>query len=460
MILETKSIELAIAITLFAVALTFGNAQASVPGVPSVRQTTTLVIRGASVFDSIKGTMLPNRTVVMKNGRIVAVAASGTKLQDLSGAKVIDGRGKYVLPGLIDAHVHVVHHSCTTHVTGDEILPMFLAAGVTSVRSAGDAIFAQKMVQNYSTTHPDICPAVFMCSQLIDGNPAYHPEVAEMVITDPAQVPAFVDNMVAWGVTTLKMYVNIKGDVFRKVIEEGHRHGLTVTAHLGIVPAQYAIANGIDCLEHIWAVSHYAFDDESKKTRDTDNPTTKALIKSMAEQNVRIAPTLVEFEALYLRDQPQTQNNPALKNMPARAIAFWNTVKAGDTSPLPERQAEFNMYKELVGMLYRAGVTILAGTDTYEPFVVPGDSLHRELELLVESGMPASAALQAATINTAGVLHQTKELGSVDVGKRADLVLLDADPLANISNVRRINCVIHGGLVTQPNVVRKSVPKN
>lgn len=441
------------------VPILFSIALASVPGVPAVKQTTTLVIRGATMFDSIKGVMLADRTIVARNGRIVAVAAPGTKIEGLGGARVIDARGKYVIPGLIDAHAHVVHHSCSTHVTGDELLPLFLAAGVTTLRDAGDPIFGERMVQHYADTHPDLCPSIFMCSMLIDGDPPFHPEVAERVITDPKEVPAVIDDLVAWGITTIKMYVNIKEDVFRKVIEEGHKRGLVVTAHLGTVPAQTAVAAGLDCFEHIWGVSYYAFDAESSKTRNIDNPVCDELIRSMVDHNVRIAPTLVEFEALYLRDQPRTQNNSALKYMPARALKFWK-AKAGDTSPLPERLAEVAMYKKLVGKLYRAGVTILAGTDTYEPFVVPGDSLHRELELLVESGMPPSAALQAATINTADILHQKKELGSIEAGKRADLVVLDADPLADIKNVRHVNCVVHKGLVAYPDIVRKSVPRN
>lgn len=412
---------------------------------------TALVIRGGSVFDTHQGVMLPDRTIIIGNGRIESVSSSRRIPQDLRGAKVIDARGKFVIPGLIDAHAHVVHHSAqpySHHVTGDEVLPLFLESGVTSVRIAGDPIVAQTLVAHYAVAHPETCPTLFLCSPLIDGDPPCHPAVAA-VIKDPAQVPAFVDDMAAWGVTTLKLYVGVSHDVFRKVIEEGHRHGLTVTAHLGGVPAQAAIADGIDCLEHIWGASYYAFDAESQKTMNLDNPVCKDLIKSLAEHRVKLVPTLVEFEALLLHDQPKVRDNPDLKRMPARAVKVWNEW-ASDPATLDQRQKEFSMYRDLTGLLYRGGGKLLAGSDTYEPFVVPGYSLLRELELLVESGLPPSAALQAATINVAEVLHQAESIGSVDAGKRADLVVLDADPLLDISNVRRISCVVHGGLVLAP----------
>ncbi|MHB1001655.1 MAG: amidohydrolase family protein [Armatimonadota bacterium] len=416
-------------------------------------QPAPLVIRGGNVFDSNKGIMRWNKTIIIRNGRIESISSSMKLPQDLQGVKIIDARGKFIIPGLIDAHVHVVHHSAqpqSHHVTADEVLPLFLANGVTSIRTAGDPIVAQTLVAHYASAHPEICPTIFLCSPLIDADPPFHPAVAAR-INDPAQVPAFVDDMVAWGVTTLKLYVSVNHEVFYKVIEEGHKHGLTVTAHLGGIPAQAAILDGIDCLEHIWGASYYAFDVESQKTMNLDNPVCKDLIESMAKNKVKLVPTLVEFEALLLQDQPNVYNNPALKHMPERAVQVWNK-RAIDPATLEQRRKEFNMYKELTGMLYRGGVKLLAGTDTYEPFVVPGYSLHRELELLVESGLPPSAALQAATINVAEVLHQTDNIGSVEVGKRADLVMLDANPLADIKNIRRINRVVHGGL--------ECIPKN
>jgi imidazolonepropionase-like amidohydrolase len=125
---------------------------------------------------------------------------------------------------------------------------------------------------------------------------------------------------------------------------------------------------------------------------------------------------------------------------------------------LEDRRAEFKKYQELTGVLYRAGVTLLAGTDAPEPFVCPGFSLHQELELLVESGLPPGAAITCATKNNARLLKQDANLGSIEAGKLADLVLLRNDPLTNIRNTRSISKVIRGGRVLDPDEILQAVP--
>src|SRR6185369_2488961 len=156
------------------------------------------------------------------------------------GARVIDAKGKFIIPGLIDAHVHLVHRLNFAHVTGDEILPAFLAAGVTSVRDTGDEIVAQTLVARVAAAHPELCPRVFTCSFLLDADPPIHRDIG-LPLADPARVPAVVADMAAWKVTTLKIYAGSGRAVGRKIIEEGHRHGLIVTGHLSNYTAQDAI---------------------------------------------------------------------------------------------------------------------------------------------------------------------------------------------------------------------------
>src|SRR5262249_10022345 len=123
------------------------------------------------------------------------------------------------------------------------------------------------------------------------------------------------------------------------------------------------------------------------------------------------------------------------------------------------RRQEFQKYKDLTGILHRAGVPLLAGTDSPEPYCPPGFALHQELELLVESGLSPAAALQAATINNALSLKQEEHMGSIGSGKRADLVILTADPTADIRNSRKIEHVIHGGCVCNPQTILQAVPR-
>ena len=175
--------------------------------------------------------------------------------------------GKFVIPGLIDAHVHLVHLANLSHVAGDQFLPMFLANGVTSVRDAGDAIVAQSVIARSAELRPELCPRVFLASPLIDTDPPLHRDVG-YALTDPAKVRAFVDDMVKWNVTTLKIYVGTPRAVGREVIKEGHRAGLKVMAHLGAYSAQDAVLDGVDCLEHIWSVFNYIIPAEAARQPD------------------------------------------------------------------------------------------------------------------------------------------------------------------------------------------------
>ena len=157
---------------------------------------------------------------------------------------------------LIDAHVHLVHVLNFARVTADEILPLYLAAGVTSVRSTGDEIVAATLISRIAARHPESSPRVFNCGPLLDGEPPIHRNVGRGV-SEPGQVPAIVEDLLQWKVRTLKIYAGTGRAVGQAVIGKAHRRGLWVTAHLGNYSAQHAVADGIDGLEHIWSVFNY-----------------------------------------------------------------------------------------------------------------------------------------------------------------------------------------------------------
>ena len=247
------------------------------------------MLHGASVFDSTSGLMMKNRTVVVENNQITAVVPSESGREFTSDSRIMDLQGKYIIPGLIDAHVHLVHLADRTHVTGDELLPLFLAAGVTAVRSAGDAIVAQVGVAHYARANRKISPRIFMSSPLIDRNPPLHADVG-YPITDPAQVAEFVRDMKSWNVRSLKIYVGIDRKIGKKVIEEAHLHGLKVIGHLGNYSAQDAVTDGIDCLEHIWSVFNYSIPSEVtnrpnfRSNLDLNNPRCQSLVNAIAKR--------------------------------------------------------------------------------------------------------------------------------------------------------------------------------
>ncbi|MBL8295442.1 MAG: amidohydrolase family protein, partial [Bryobacterales bacterium] len=221
--------------------------------VPAAPQVTA--IAGATVFDSITGTALPNHTVLIERDRIRSVAPRRS-VAIPKGASVIDAKGKHLIPGLIDGHVHLMHVLDFAHVTADEVLPLFLAHGVTTLRDTGDQVYAEKLLARHAEQRPESCPRIMLCSPLLDADPPFHKDIGYPLV-DPDKVPDVVADMKAWGVTTLKLYVGMTRPVGQRIIDEGHRHGLVVTGHLGRYSAQDAVADGIDSLEHIWSVFNF-----------------------------------------------------------------------------------------------------------------------------------------------------------------------------------------------------------
>ena len=420
----------------------------------------SLVIEHCSLFDSVTGRMLGDQTVVVVAERIVSVTGPDEAATIPVDAVRIDGQGKYLLPGLIDAHVHLVHVLDFAHVTADEILPLYLAAGVTSVRSAGDEIVAATLAARFADAHPESCPRVFTCSPLLDADPPIHRDVGRAV-TDPAQVPALLDDLLEWKIRTVKIYAGTGRDVGQRIIDESHQRGLFVTAHLGAYSAQQAVADGVDGLEHIWSVFNYVIPAEiagqpgHRGRVDFNNPLCTSLVAELARRKVLVDPTLSVFRnMILLPDVPEVRDSPDHLKVPERLRRFW-PIYLGQTGcpqggPLEDRRREFAKFQELTGILYRAGVPLLAGTDSPEPQVTPGYSMHTELELLVESGLPPAAALQAARLNNARALREEERLGSIAAGKLADMILLAADPLEDIRNSRSIELVIRGGRLCRP----------
>ena len=429
----------------------------------------SVIIEHCSVFDPESGAMLLDRTIVIRGTRIVSVTGSD-EVGDLpSDATSIDGRGKFALPGLIDAHVHVVHVLDFAHVTGDEVLPLYLAAGVTSIRSTGDELVAATLVARFAAAHPEWSPRVYTCSPLLDADPPIHRDIGR-AITDPAKVPELFDDLMPWNVTTVKIYALTARSVGRAIIEESHRRGLFVTAHLGSYSAQDAVADGVDGLEHIWSVFNYiippdvAAEPGHRGSLDLNNPLCESLIAELVKRPTYVDPTLSVFRnMILLPDVPEVRDHPDNALVPKRLREFWPRYLERTGCPqggaLDDRRREFAKFQELTGKLYRAGVPILVGTDSPEPQVPPGFSLHQELELLVESGLPPAAALRAATLTNATVLGEKDNLGSILAGKLGDIVLLTANPLDDIRNTRSIELVIRGGNVCHPADLLKRVPQ-
>lgn len=428
----------------------------------------TVVIHDVSVLDWSTGGWKTGQSILIQGERIAAIAPPGELPAVPPAAEVVSGTGKYVIPGLIDAHVHLVHRIDFGHATGDEILPLFLAAGVTGVRDTGDEIVAETVVSHYADSHPAMCPRVFLCSGLLDGDPVIHKDVG-IPIRDPEQVPKILADMAAWNVTTVKIYAGSRRPVGRRIIEAAHEHGKFVTAHLSRYPAQEAIEDGVDGLEHITTVFDFMLPEPQRYQRDQrikldfKSPLAAQLVQLLAEKKVWVDPTLIVFRnMLLLSDDPAYHAHPDNARVPRRIRRHWDDYR-GTQRHKPETQAarrqEFQKYLELVGVLHRGGVRLLIGTDTAEPYCPPGLSLHQEMEMYRECGIPPLEILRMATRNNAAAVRRERDLGSVEAGKIADLVILEADPLIDIRHTRKVWRVVRSGYVNTPAALLQHVPQ-
>jgi Amidohydrolase family len=440
-----------------------------------------LVIRGASVFTG--DAFAPSAAVVVVDGRILAIVPPGEAVIAPPGAIEVDGANRYLLPGFIDGHAHVSHLLPAAGVTVEEVLPHYLANGITTMRAAGDTLDIQQRVQRYSEDHPELAPRLVMASPLFDKSPPYHAGVS-LGITDPAQIAPFVDRMAEAGVWTFKIYVGMDRRIGSTIIREAHRHGRWVTAHLRKYHPLDAMEDGIDSLEHIESVFNFLTPpevpewllrderthmsvmaveglrrkilEEQIKT-DYSHPRATQLIDALVRHQVAVNPTLVVYRSwMLLSDTPEVREHPDLQRTPRRLLDYWLSIadSAGASPETQElRRKQFAKLQELTGLLHRSGVELLVGTDAPFPFCPPGFSFHQELELMVASGIPPAAVLVAATKNNARAINLASEIGEIAPGRRADLVLLDANPLEDIRNTRKITAVVRGGLLCDPAIL-------
>ncbi len=433
---------------------------------PQTEGSSDLLIERVSVFDSTTGAHRPNMSVLVRDGVLESVVPAGESSLESAAATIprIDASGMFLLPGFIDAHVHLSHILYQSRMTGDEVLPFYLGHGVTAIRSTGDNVPAQALVQRLANDNPETSPRVFTCSFLIDGSPPWHPDVG-WALTSPEEVAPFVAHMARWDVTTLKIYVGTGREIGRRVIEEGHKHDLVISGHLLNYPVGEAVEDGLDVIEHIYTVSNFLLDDEGDRhSINLDSDRAKRLIDTIAEHRTWVDPTLIVFwGTLLFMDVPDVYNHPDNVGMPERLRRFWR--EDGErrkldwgAAPLGLREQTWEQYMRLTGMLHDAGVPLLVGTDAPEPQVAPGASLHHEMEFMVEAGVPTATVLRAATLENARVLRQEDRLGRIEPGFEADMVLLEHDPLVDIKNTRTIRTVVRAGRAYDPGHILATAP--
>ncbi len=409
-----------------------------------------IVFAHVNVFDAQSAKILRDQSVVVVGNRIRGVGPAA-EVAAPPGALVIEGAGKTLLPGLWDMHAHV----------GENDGLLNLAAGVTTVRDLGndtDLLLARrKRIEDGKEIGTRI-----VLAGLIDGRGPYQGPTKVLVSTEQ-EARAAVDNYVRLGYVQIKIYSSVNPALVPSIIDEAHKHGLRVSGH---IPAEMTAAQcvelGYDEIQHVnFLVLNFMpdvkntntttrFTEVAKRGADLDlnSAQVQAFIKLLQEHHTVLDPTLSAFEEMLAGPTGKIPRGfqAVAGRLPPQVRRELMSSRLTPPPGMEERYRQsFAKMTELVGLMYRAGIRIVAGTDS-----MAGFALHRELELDVQAGIPANQALQDATLGAARIMKLDRDLGSIAAGKLADLTLVNGDPAANISDIRKTALVVKDGTVYQP----------
>jgi imidazolonepropionase-like amidohydrolase len=405
--------------------------------VPVIAQGTYAIV-GARLVDGTGAAPVERSTVVVRDGRI---AAAG-KIPAPAGMQVIHAEGQTLLPGLWEMH---------SHYSGVEFGPALLAAGVTTARDCGGEFEFLTTVRRKIGQERQLGPRLLLAGLIDSGGPLAFGAVD---VETPAQAVAAVDAYADARFEQIKVYTQIQPEVLKAIAAEAHRRGLTVTGHVpAAMDAFEGVADGMDQINHLQFVTKSMLAPGSSGPVDLDSTRAKELIALLAERKIVVDPTLGWGEmAGHPRNVPVASFEPGIKVAPyTLAAKFYGLgVPAADEAKFRERM-ESNL--RVVGALFRASVPIVAGSDTG----LIGYGLDRELELYVQAGMTPMQAIQTATLGAAKAMRLESESGTVEVGKRADLVLVEGNPVVKIGDIRRVVSVVTGGRMYDSKRLARSV---
>lgn len=424
-----------------------------------------LVITHVTVIDATGAPPRRDTTVVIVGDRIAKIG-NGAQTAAPKGARVVDGSGKFLIPGLWDMHVHLNYK---------DYLPLFIANGVTGVRvmwGQPEHHEWRKEIEAGSL----LGPRMKIGSPIIDGPKPYWP--GSVSVATEAQARQAVDTSKRYGADFIKVYQLLPRDLYFDIVDEAKKQGIPFEGHLPVtITAEEGSRAGQKSFEHLVGVlpAVSSRSDEwfklaqqdfaaiqtkgkfeglhdwtsGREMLETYSPEKAAVLSAVFKSNgTWQCPTLVLLRMFAYGNEPEFLADPRLKYMPPSMTRSWDPAQL-DGARTPQDFAysrkEFDKDLEVVGAMAKAGVGILAGTDSQNPYTFYGFSLHDELGLLVRAGLTPMQALQASTLNAATFFGMEKDLGTIEQGKIADLVLLDANPLDEIGNTKKIDAVVYGG---------------
>jgi imidazolonepropionase-like amidohydrolase len=434
-----------------------------------------LAITHVTLIDATGAAPRNDMTVVIENDRIMLIAAANTPAF-ASDDRVIDATGKFLIPGLADMHAHLTGAG-EPDGSRNFVLPLLLANGITTVRDMGGYLESLEPLRKEIREGRRVGPELFFAGPYLDGNPpSFQPS---LVVTNAAEAQKDVHDLAQRGVDFIKVQSILGREAYFAIAAECKREHIPFAGH---VPDRVTAAEASDAgqrsIEHLTGVLRACSSREKrlmreqffvwqrKKTpaqsrarqlawerellRTQSAQFTSALLEEFVHNQTWQVPTLITLRNVAFPVPSQDFSKDARTQLiPRQMLAGWQKERAKELKTSPEafalRESALQKSIEMVGKMNAAGVRLMAGTDTAAPFVFPGSSLHEELALLVQAGLTPMQALQSTTRSPAEFLGKLEEQGTVEQGKMADLLLLDANPLVDIRNTQKIWAVVVRG---------------
>lgn len=421
----------------------------------------SILIKNVNVIP-MPGTKVLRGYDVMIEGLKIAQILRSKKNASYSANQVIDGKGKFLIPGLFDMHVHL--HSRM-------FFPLFLQHGVTAIRETGSYKKEIFSLRDKVNSGKILGPRMYICGPILEGDPPFWKGFR--VVRNKKEGRVAVRELKHQGVDFIKVYHTLKPEVYEAILKEAYKQGLKVTGHLPeSISIMKAMKMGQDGFEHMSSIRRYISKTISVSANLKNYPgwrkfidvkINRAKLKKLGSllerSNVSLCPTLVADKKMsQLADYSKLKQSKEARLLPKyyREI-HWNPKHPKSSANINGRPSlywenfcfSYERIRRILPFL-RKHSNILAGSDTPNPFVIPGVSLLEELELLVDSGLKPYQALEATTYNAALSLNVLSDFGTIEEGKRANLVLLRKNPLENISNIRSIKGVVLDGIYLSP----------
>jgi len=433
-------------------------------------------ITHVTVIDTVSGNAIRDQTVVLRGGLITRMGSSST-INTFWAPLVVDATGKFLIPGLVDMHVHLTGAGEPAG-SREFILPLLLANGITTVRDMGGKVEYLKQLRSEIASGSRLGPQIFFTGPYLDGDPpAYQPSI---VVQTPQEARDAVDRFSSEGVDFIKAQSRLNREAYFAIAEESRKRRIRFVGHVpDRVSALEASQAGQAGIEHLTGVllACSSKEDELRRERLAPDPPNEtptqalahdrawrrklldsyspakadSLFRAFVANGTSQVPTFPIMVHLgFVTPKTDLSQDPRMRYVPQNVRKIWqqgirSQLENYSESDFLLREEIVKRSLEIVGKMQSAGVRIMAGTDLAAPNVFPGSSLHEDLAFLVQAGLTPLQALQAATKNPAEFLGKLQSQGTIEPGKLADLVLLDADPLDDIHNTQKIRAVILRG---------------